>query len=181
MKSFQTLIRLALQNKTAQIAASLLASIAIASSSPARAGNTVKTATPDAKPAAIALEVTAPIASEPNIAQLPISGTQYQTMQIGDLNWLIFIIVGGVIVVVGIGAFSTLTGLVIISEREVGIVAKKFSKKSLPPGRLIALNGESGYQADTLAPGWHWGYWPWQYDVRKESVIVVPQGEIAVT
>ena len=50
----------------------------------------------------------------------------------------------------------------------------------MPAGQLIALNGEAGLQADTLAPGWHWGYWPWQYSVRKESVVVVPQGEIAV-
>ncbi|OUC15934.1 MAG: band 7 protein [Alkalinema sp. CACIAM 70d] len=73
-------------------------------------------------------------------------------------------------------------GLVIIGEREVGIVVKKvsFAGKSLPPGRLIALNGEAGYQADTLAPGWHWGYWPWQYSVRKESVVVIPQGQIAL-
>jgi uncharacterized membrane protein YqiK len=49
------------------------------------------------------------------------------------------------------------------------------------PDRLIALNGEAGLQADTLAPGWHWGYWPWQYGVKKEQVVVVPQGEIALS
>ncbi|MHC5827486.1 MAG: flotillin family protein, partial [Nostoc sp.] len=73
-------------------------------------------------------------------------------------------------------------GLVVIGEREVGIVVRKFtlSGRGLPPGSLIALNGEAGLQADTLAPGWHWGYWPWQYSVKKESVIVIPQGEIAL-
>lgn len=100
---------------------------------------------------------------------------QYQAMDMGGLIWLIFpiILIGGV----GIVAFGS--GLVIISEREVGIVAKKFAKNSLPPGRLIALNGEAGYQADTLAPGWHWGL-TWQYEIRKESMIVIPQGEIAL-
>jgi hypothetical protein len=39
--------------------------------------------------------------------------------------------------------------LVIIGERQVGVVVKKFSTKSLPAGRLVALNGEAGYQADT--------------------------------
>jgi uncharacterized membrane protein YqiK len=59
---------------------------------------------------------------------------------------------------------------------------KKFavSGKGLPAGRLIALNGEAGLQADTLAPGWHWGYWPWQFSVKKEPIIVVPQGQIAL-
>ena len=57
-----------------------------------------------------------------------------------------------VIVLVVLGVFAA-TGLVIISERQVGVVVKRFSSKSLPPDRLIALNGEAGYQADTLAPG----------------------------
>jgi uncharacterized membrane protein YqiK len=45
---------------------------------------------------------------------------------------------------------------------------------------LIALNGEAGYQADTLAPGLHFGYFRWQYRVLKTLVTVVPQGEIAL-
>jgi len=73
-----------------------------------------------------------------------------------------------------------LLGIVIISESQVGIVVKKFSSSSLDSGKLVATNGEAGYQADTLAPGWHFGYFPWQYSVEKKSVIVVPQGEIAL-
>jgi uncharacterized membrane protein YqiK len=71
-------------------------------------------------------------------------------------------------------------GFVLIRERQVGVVVKRFAAKSLPPGRLIALGGEAGYQADTLAPGLHFGYWPWQYRILKMSVTVVPQGEIAL-
>ena len=73
-------------------------------------------------------------------------------------------------------------GLVIINERQVGIVIKRLSLtgKKLPAGQFIALNGEPGYQADTLAPGWHWGYWPLLYTVQKVPVTVVPQGEIAL-
>lgn len=75
-----------------------------------------------------------------------------------------------------------LGGLVVINERQVGVVVKKFSlaNKSLPAGQLIALNSEPGYQADTLAPGWHWGYWRWQYSVARVPIVVVPQGEIAL-
>jgi uncharacterized membrane protein YqiK len=69
---------------------------------------------------------------------------------------------------------------VLIRERQVGIVVKRYAGKSLLPGRLIALNGEAGYQADTLAPGLHAGYWPWQYRVIKIPVMVVNQGEIAL-
>lgn len=78
-------------------------------------------------------------------------------------------------------AFSrVILGLVIINERQVGVVIKKFSRRNLPPGQFIALNGEAGYQADTLAPGWHFWLWPWVYNVHKVPVIVVPQGEIAL-
>ena len=71
-------------------------------------------------------------------------------------------------------------GAVMISERQVGVVVKRFGSRGLEPGRLVALNGESGYQADTLAPGLHFRYWPWQYRVIKVPVTVVPQGEIAL-
>ena len=74
----------------------------------------------------------------------------------------------------------TLLGAVLIRERQVGIVIKKFGAHSLPPGRLIALGGEAGYQADTLAPGLHFGYFRLQYRILKMPVVVVPQGEIAL-
>jgi uncharacterized membrane protein YqiK len=72
------------------------------------------------------------------------------------------------------------SGFVLIRERQAGIVVKRFARKSLEPGRLIALAGEAGYQADLLAPGLHSGYWPWQYRIIKVPVTVVPQGEIAL-
>lgn len=71
-------------------------------------------------------------------------------------------------------------GAVLIRERQVGLVVKKFGRRSLPPGGLIALGGEAGYQADTLAPGLHFGYYRWQYRIIKVSVTVVPPGEIAL-
>src|SRR5690242_16431305 len=73
-----------------------------------------------------------------------------------------------------------LIGAVLIRERQVGIVVKKFGGGALEPSRLIALNGEAGYQADTLAPGLHFGYFRWQYRILKVPVTVVPQGEIAL-
>jgi uncharacterized membrane protein YqiK len=71
-------------------------------------------------------------------------------------------------------------GTVFIRERQVGVVVKKFGTRSLPPGRLLALAGESGYQADTLPPGLHFWYFRWQYRIIKAPVTIVPQGEIAL-
>ncbi|HET8648046.1 MAG TPA: flotillin family protein, partial [Vicinamibacteria bacterium] len=73
-----------------------------------------------------------------------------------------------------------LAGARFIGEREVGLVVKRFSRKALPPGRLVAREGEAGYQAGTLSPGLHFGYWPWQYSVRTVPVTVIPQGEIGL-
>ncbi|HEY9830318.1 MAG TPA: flotillin family protein [Stenomitos sp.] len=113
------------------------------------------------------------------LAQVQTRNSHYQAMQLLDMGGLIpIIILGGLIIVVPL----FFGGLVVIGEREVGIVVKKFdpSGRKLPPGRLIALDGEAGYQSDTLPPGWHWFYWPWQYNVRRESLTIVPQGEIAL-
>src|SRR3990172_5663141 len=89
-------------------------------------------------------------------------------------------VVVGLIVPLGVVFPSVLLGLVIINEQQVGIVIKNFGSKSLPHGKLIALNGEPGYQADTLPPGWHFGYWSWKYTVKKVAMIVIPQGEIGL-
>lgn len=88
---------------------------------------------------------------------------------------------GGIVgvVLVGLLILTALVGLVRISEREVGVISKQFGS-SLPSEQLIALKGEAGYQADTLPPGWHFGYFPWQYKVIKVPVVVIPNGQIGL-
>lgn len=77
-----------------------------------------------------------------------------------------------------------LFGVIIIPDDSVGIVNKKFvlfgANRSLPDGRIIALNGEAGIQADTLAPGIHYLYWPWQYDIEVAKFVTVPEGKLGV-
>ncbi len=95
---------------------------------------------------------------------------------LSPLGWGLLVFVGLFLLLFG----PFVLGSVLIRERQVGIVVKKFSMRSLPPGRLIALDGEAGYQAQTLPPGLHFGYWRWQYRLIKAPVITVPQGEIAL-
>src|ERR1700750_819874 len=86
-----------------------------------------------------------------------------------------------VILVTGLVLIGPLVfGTVLIHERQVGVVGKRFSSQSLVPGQFIALGGEAGYQADTLAPGLHFGFWRWQYRIIKVPVTLVPQGELAL-
>jgi hypothetical protein len=71
-------------------------------------------------------------------------------------------------------------GFTSISENQVGIVVKRFATHNLPPGRIVATEGEAGFQAETLAPGWRLGLWPWQYKVTKVPMVIIPQGQIAL-
>jgi uncharacterized membrane protein YqiK len=75
-------------------------------------------------------------------------------------------------------------GMVIVPENRIGLVTKKFvlfgAHRSLPDGRIIASNGEAGFQAHTLAPGLFWGMWPWQYSVDMVPFMVIPEGKIGL-
>jgi uncharacterized membrane protein YqiK len=77
-----------------------------------------------------------------------------------------------------------LFGAVIIPQDSIGIVNKKFvlfgKNRTLPDGSIIALNGEAGIQADTLAPGIHFGFYPWQYEVRIERFTQIAEGMIGI-
>ncbi|MEH2044534.1 SPFH domain-containing protein [Nostoc sp.] len=174
MKSISSLLGTCKQNKVARFAASVVTTLAIAGSVYSANATSVKTTTAkEITSATVQLNQTTP-----NITQLQTSRTQYQAAGLDPVVLVPILLVGGLVIFVPL----FFGGLVVIGEREVGIVVRKFtlSGRGLPAGSLIALNGEAGLQADTLAPGWHWGYWPWQYSVKKEPVIVVPQGEIAL-
>jgi uncharacterized membrane protein YqiK len=75
-----------------------------------------------------------------------------------------------------------LCGVILVPDDSVGLMTKKFvifgKHRRLPPGRIIALNGEAGYQADTLPPGLHLGLWPWQFHVDLVKFCTVPPGKV---
>jgi uncharacterized membrane protein YqiK len=173
MKRFLSSFGACKQNQIFRFAASAVATLALAGSIDSASAAPIKTTVQEITAVSTQLDKTKPI-----IAQIPTDTTNSQFLPISPWGVIPIVIVGGVVIFVPL----FFGGLVVIGEREVGIVVKKFtiSGRGLPAGRLIALNNEAGLQADTLAPGWHWGYLPWQYSVRKESVVVVPQGEIAL-
>ncbi|MDB6139106.1 MAG: band 7 protein [Verrucomicrobiaceae bacterium] len=75
-------------------------------------------------------------------------------------------------------------GVVIIPEDRIGLVTKKFvlvgKNKEIPAGRIIAINGEAGFQAQTLAPGIYFWKYIWQYEVRLQPFVVVPDGAMGL-
>jgi hypothetical protein len=67
----------------------------------------------------------------------------------------------------------------VVGPTEVGLITKRFGLKSLSGDNPTAFNGEAGYQADLLMPGWHWKLWL-NFKVDKFPWIEVPAGEIGV-
>jgi uncharacterized membrane protein YqiK len=73
-------------------------------------------------------------------------------------------------------------GIIMVPNDSVGVVTKKFSlfgkHRDLPDGSIIALQGEAGYQADTLTPGLHFGLWPLQYNVELVKFLTIAPGKV---
>ncbi len=83
-----------------------------------------------------------------------------------------------VLLVVFVAAVGT--SIVNIGPDEVGIVSKKFGGGKMPEGRIIGVDGENGYQADVLMPGWHLWYWKWQYDISTVKDTEVDPGSVGL-
>jgi uncharacterized membrane protein YqiK len=97
-------------------------------------------------------------------------------------------IIGGVVAfvlaIIFWRAFLWLFGIIIVPDDSLGTVTKKFvifgGHRNLPDGQIVALEGEAGYQADSLSPGLHMGLWPWQYAIELIKFTMIPQGQIGV-
>ena len=93
----------------------------------------------------------------------------------------LIITVGVILVALAYRPILWLFGIVMVPDDSMGVVTKKFSlgkHRELPDGSIIALNGEAGYQADTLTPGLHFGLWPLQYRVDLVKFLTVPPGKV---
>src|SRR5947209_673828 len=92
-----------------------------------------------------------------------------------NFEWVLYVLA----VPLGLLAACELLGMRYIPHSCVGIVEKLWSASgSVAEGRIIALDGEAGYQADLLRGGVHFGLWRWQYRIHKVSLVTVSQGKI---
>ncbi len=86
-------------------------------------------------------------------------------------------VVAGVVIAARLGAW--LLGVRYIPHTKVGIVEKLWAPKgSLTEGRIIAANGEAGYQTEILRGGVHALYYPWQFRIHREPLVSIPEGKI---
>ncbi|MDD5134271.1 MAG: SPFH domain-containing protein [Phycisphaerae bacterium] len=99
----------------------------------------------------------------------------YETRTL-NLNIKIFV----PIIIFLIFIVAVATSIINVGPDEVGIVSKKFGGRKLPDGRIIAVEGENGFQAGVLMPGWHLWYWKWQYDIIKVKDTELNPGTVGI-
>jgi hypothetical protein len=83
---------------------------------------------------------------------------------------------GVLLILVGFG-FLMSTSFVLIGADKVGHLKRIYLASDLPPGRIIALPGQKGPQAEVLGPGFH--FRPLLnvfYDVENFDIVQVPEG-----
>ena len=103
---------------------------------------------------------------------------------LGPYSFWIFLLMCVVLAAVMWRKLLQVLGIVIVPENRIGLVTKKFvligEHKQIPSGRIIALKGEAGFQAQTLAPGLYFWKWIWQYEITLQPFIVIPDGAIGL-
>ncbi|HEX8499516.1 MAG TPA: hypothetical protein VF659_02910, partial [Pyrinomonadaceae bacterium] len=70
--------------------------------------------------------------------------------------------------------------LVNVGAREIAIKERRYFGAKMPPGRVVATEGEVGIQADVLKPGLHFVKWPFESVVRKVPLIEVGADEMGI-
>jgi uncharacterized membrane protein YqiK len=94
-------------------------------------------------------------------------------------NLIVNVFVGVAVFAVCAAALKWLLGIRYIPHAKVGVVEKFWSPTgSLTEGRIVALNGEAGFQTKMLRGGLHPWYFPWQYRIHKEPLVTVSEGKI---
>ena len=67
-----------------------------------------------------------------------------------------------------------------VGAKEIAIKERRYLGAKMPPGRVVATEGEVGIQADVLKPGLHFVMWPLERVVRKVPLIEVGSDELGI-
>src|SRR5262252_3725818 len=67
-----------------------------------------------------------------------------------------------------------------VGAREIAIKERRYVGRRMPPGRVVATEGEIGIQADVLKPGLHLIKFPFERIVRKVPLIEIGADELGV-
>lgn len=96
-----------------------------------------------------------------------------------DMTLVILLLIGGVIVLI---AFLVIVNKIAVNvgAREIAIKERRYMGRRMPPGRVVATEGEVGIQADVLKPGLHLIKFPFERVVRKVPLIEVGADEMGI-
>ena len=67
-----------------------------------------------------------------------------------------------------------------VGAREIAIKERRYVGAKMPPGRVVATEGEVGIQADVLKPGLHLIKFPFEKVVRKVPLIEIGPDELGI-
>lgn len=67
-----------------------------------------------------------------------------------------------------------------VGAREIAIKERRYFGAKMPPGRVVATEGEVGIQADVLKPGLHFVKWPFESVVHKVPLIEIGPDELGI-
>jgi uncharacterized membrane protein YqiK len=93
-------------------------------------------------------------------------------------GYLPYIIVGFVLFVLLVFILRRI--FVNVGAKEIAIKERRYMGSKMPPGRVVATEGEVGIQADVLKPGLHLIKWPFEKVVRKVPLIEIGSDELGI-
>jgi uncharacterized membrane protein YqiK len=97
------------------------------------------------------------------------------------LNPFISPFVIAAIVILAIAALIILRKFFVnVGAREIAIKERRYLGQKMPPGRVVATEGEVGIQADVLKPGLHFIKYPFERVVRKVPLIEIGADELGI-
>jgi uncharacterized membrane protein YqiK len=94
------------------------------------------------------------------------------------LRFTPILVIGFVVLIVAV--IMLRRWLVNVGAREIAIKERRYFGAKMPPGRVVATEGEVGIQADVLKPGLHFVKWPFEKVVHKVPLIEIGADELGI-
>jgi len=95
------------------------------------------------------------------------------------MQLLIIVVAAIILAPIALAILAWMCGIRYIPHNKVGIIEKLWSPSgSLTEGRIVARQGEAGFQTKLLRGGLHFGLFPWQYRIHREPLVTVAEGKI---
>jgi uncharacterized membrane protein YqiK len=93
-------------------------------------------------------------------------------------SYLPYLVIAGIAFIILLVILSKI--LVNVGAKEIAIKERRYFGAKMPPGRVVATEGEVGIQADVLKPGLHLIKYPFERVVHKVPLIEVGADEMGI-